>query len=73
MGEDVPKGAVGLLHEDINFITLLALATADGLEVQDHDGSWIKVEGDERYIIVDSGDMIQNLTNGLFKSTTHRS
>ena len=38
----------------------------------DHDGTWIKVEGDERYIIVDSGDMIQNLTNGLFKSTTHR-
>ena len=73
LGEDVPKGAVrSAAHEDINFITLLVTATADGLEVQDHDGSWIKVEGDERYIIVDSGDMIQNLTNGLFKSTTHR-
>ena len=59
-------------HEDINFITLLVTATADGLGVMDHDGTWIKVEGDERYIIVDSGDMIQNLTNGLFKSTTHR-
>lgn len=23
-------------------------------------------------IIVDTGDMLQNLTNGLFKSTTHR-
>ena len=38
----------------------------------DHDGSWIEVEGDARYIIVDSGDMLQNLTNGLFRSTTHR-
>ena len=55
-----------------HFITLLVTATADGLEVMDHDGTWIKVEEDERYIIVDSGDMIQNLTNGLFKSTTHR-
>jgi len=73
LGDDVAPGAVrSAAHEDINLITLLVTATADGLEVMDHDGSWIKVEGDARYIIVDSGDMIQNLTNGLFKSTTHR-
>ena len=73
LGDNVIPGAVrSAAHEDINFITLLVTATADGLEVMDHDGSWIKVEGDARYIIVDSGDMIQNLTNGLFKSTTHR-
>ena len=59
-------------HEDINFITLLVTATADGLEVMDHDGTWIQVKGDQDAIIVDSGDMLQNLTNGLFKSTTHR-
>ena len=73
LGENAPIGAVrSAAHEDINFITLLVTATADGLEVMDHDGSWIKVEGNAEYIIVDSGDMIQNLTNGLFKSTTHR-
>ena len=73
LGEDVPQGAVrSAAHEDINFITLLVTATADGLEVMDHDGSWIQVQGDARHIIVDSGDMLQNLTNGLFKSTTHR-
>ena len=38
----------------------------------DHDGSWIEVEGNHDHIIVDSGDMLENLTNGLFKSTTHR-
>ena len=59
-------------HEDINLITLLVGATADGLEVMDHDGTWIKVAGNHNHIIVDSGDMLQNLTNGLFKSTTHR-
>ena len=73
LGENAPVGAVrSAAHEDINFITLLVTATADGLEVMDHDGTWIKVEGNAEYIIVDSGDMIQNLTNGLFKSTTHR-
>jgi isopenicillin N synthase-like dioxygenase len=73
LDEDVPEGAVrSAAHEDINFITLLVTATADGLEVMDHDGTWIKVTGDQEAIIVDSGDMLQNLTNGLFKSTTHR-
>ena len=59
-------------HEDINLITLLMTATAAGLQVMDNDGTWIDVEGNHEQIIVDSGDMIQNLTNGLFKSTTHR-
>jgi isopenicillin N synthase-like dioxygenase len=73
VGEDAPAGAVrSAAHEDINLITLLVTATADGLQVMDHDGSWIEVEGDARYIIVDSGDMLQNITNGLFQSTTHR-
>ena len=68
-----PEGAVrSAAHEDINFITLLVTATAAGLQVQDHDGTWIEVEGNHEHIIVDSGDMLQNLTNGLFKSTTHR-
>ena len=73
LDESMPEGAVrSAAHEDIKFITLLVTATADGLEVMDHDGSWIQVQGDQDAIIVDSGDMLQNLTNGLFKSTTHR-
>ncbi len=73
LGKNSPEGAVrSAQHEDINLITLLVGATADGLQVMDHDGSWIEVEGNHDHIIVDSGDMLQNLTNGLFKSTTHR-
>ena len=73
LGEDTPEGAVrSAQHEDINLITLLVGATADGLQVMDHDGSWIEVEGNHDHIIIDSGDMLQNITNGLFKSTTHR-
>ena len=63
--EITPKGAVrSAQHEDINLITLLVGATADGLQVMDHDGTWIEVEGNHDHIIVDSGDMLQNLTNG---------
>ena len=73
LGKNSPEGAVrSAQHEDINLITLLVGATADGLQVMDHDGTWIEVEGNHDHIIVDSGDMLQNLTNGLFKSTTHR-
>ena len=73
LGENSPSDAVrSAQHEDINLITLLVGATADGLQVMDHDGTWIEVEGNHEHIIVDSGDMLQNLTNGLFKSTTHR-
>ena len=67
-----PQSVRAAAHEDINFITLLVGATADGLEVQDHDGSWFPIQSLHEHLIVDTGDMIQNLTNGLFKATTHR-
>lgn len=59
-------------HEDINLITLLCGATAEGLQICDHKGNWSSVESNDRQVIVDSGDMLQNLTNGLLRSTTHR-
>lgn len=59
-------------HEDINFITLLCEATAGGLELKQRDGSWLPIHALKGQIIVDTGDMLQNLTNGLLKSTTHR-
>lgn len=59
-------------HEDINLITLLCEATAPGLELRQTDGTWLPIAAIPGQIIVDTGDMLQNLTNGLFKSTTHR-
>ena len=52
LASDTPPGAVrSSQHEDINLITLLVGATADGLQVMDHDGSWIEVEGNHDHII----------------------
>jgi len=59
-------------HEDINLITLLCEATDDGLELLQRDGTWLPIRAVPGQIIVDSGDMLQNLTNGVMKSTTHR-
>jgi isopenicillin N synthase-like dioxygenase len=68
-----PAGAVrSAAHEDINLVTLLSGATSEGLELLRRDGSWMPVHVDFSHIVVDSGDMLQNVTNGLYKSTTHR-
>ncbi len=68
-----PPGAVrSAAHEDINLITLLSGATAEGLELRRRDGTWMPIHVSFDHIVVDSGDMLQSVTNGLFKSTTHR-
>ncbi len=67
-----PASLRAAAHEDINLITLLCEATAGGLELLQKDGSWLPIPALPGQIIVDSGDMLQQLTNGLFKSTTHR-
>ena len=59
-------------HEDINLITLLCEATGPGLELLQTDGRWLAVNPLPGQIIVDTGDMLQALSNGIFKSTTHR-
>jgi len=59
-------------HEDINLITLLPAATDAGLELLQKNGEWLPIHSVEGQIIVDAGDMLQELTNGHFKSTTHR-
>ncbi len=59
-------------HEDINLITLLIGASADGLEVLTRDGQWFPVKANAEDIVVNVGDMLQRLTNNKLKSTTHR-
>lgn len=59
-------------HEDINFITLLCGATQPGLQLLSRNNQWLSIPTVPGQIIVDTGDMLQNLTNGVFKSTTHR-
>lgn len=59
-------------HGDINLITLLMGASAEGLEVLRTDGKWIKVTALPDQIIINVGDMLDRLTNHKLKSTIHR-
>ena len=67
-GSNVRAGA----HEDINTITLLLGAEEAGLELLTRDGRWIPVSPKPGELVVNIGDMLQRLTNGRLRSTTHR-
>jgi isopenicillin N synthase-like dioxygenase len=69
----LPEGAVrAAAHGDINLITLLMGASAEGLEVLRRDGAWIAITALPDQIVVNVGDMLDRLTNHKLKSTIHR-
>ena len=59
-------------HEDINLITLLVGASADGLEILSKQNEWVAVTSLPDQIVCNVGDMLQRLTNNKLISTTHR-
>lgn len=68
-----PKSAIRAeQHEDINLITLLVGASADGLQILTKQNEWVGVTSLPEQIVVNVGDMLQRLTNNKLKSTTHR-
>lgn len=69
--ENIPNVRAGA-HEDINFITLLVGASAEGLEVLTREGNWLPITTEGDAIVVNIGDMLQRLTNHVYPSTTHR-
>ena len=69
----LPKDAVRAgAHGDINLITLLMGASADGLQVLRRDGAWIPITALPEQIVCNVGDMMDRLTNHKLKSTIHR-
>jgi isopenicillin N synthase-like dioxygenase len=67
-GDHIRAGA----HEDINAITLLLGAEEAGLELLTTDGRWIPVSPRPGELVINIGDMLQRLTNGVLRSTSHR-
>ena len=71
--QEIPKGAVrAAAHGDINLITLLMGASAEGLQILRQDGKWIRVTALPEQIVVNVGDMLERLTNKKLKSTIHK-
>ncbi|KQJ84914.1 flavanone 3-dioxygenase 2 [Brachypodium distachyon] len=61
-------------HEDGNVATFVLQDDVGGLEVlgDDSNGGWILAEPVEGSIVVNVGDVVQVLSNGKFRSATHR-
>lgn len=71
--EDAPDGAIRAApHGDINAITMLLGAEEAGLELLTKKGEWLAVSPPPGALAVNIGDMLERLTNGRLRSTTHR-
>ena len=71
-GEE-PAGSVRAApHADINLITLLLSATAEGLQVMSNVGHWIDIKCEPGDIVINAGDILQMCTQNYIKSTLHQ-
>ena len=71
--EDITDGAVrAAAHGDINLITLLMGASADGLEILTKEKKWIPIRSESDQLVINVGDMLERLTNKKLMSTIHR-
>ena len=72
MGELPAEGHVWAgAHGDINLITALPRATAPGLQVQ-VDGEWVDAVAPEGQVIINTGIMLERITNGTIPIGWHR-
>lgn len=58
-------------HTDIDLLAILPFATEKGLQIY-LKGQWLNVVVPEDAFVVNGGDFLRNLTNGLFVSARHR-
>ncbi|OVA07861.1 Oxoglutarate/iron-dependent dioxygenase [Macleaya cordata] len=67
-----PELALGMPpHSDYGFITIL-LQSYQGLEVMDKKQNWISVPVIDGGLLVNLGDHVEVISNGIYKSVVHR-
>jgi isopenicillin N synthase-like dioxygenase len=72
-GGEEPGAIRAAAHEDINLITLLPVASEPGLEVYSLlEKKWSPVVCGEGDLVINIGDMLQEMTAGEYISTSHR-
>ncbi len=71
-GDEEPGAIRAAAHEDINLITILPAANEPGLQVLTRDNEWIEVPCEFETLVINTGDMLQEVSGGYFPSTTHR-
>ena len=58
-------------HGDINLITALPRSTARGLQIKTEEG-WIDASPPEDHLIINTGIMLEHLSNGVVPTGIHR-
>ncbi|XP_028771666.1 protein DMR6-LIKE OXYGENASE 2-like [Neltuma alba] len=67
-----PEHALGLLpHSDHGLLTIVAENISGGLQTL-HNSKWVKVNAPPNALMVNTGDLLEILTNGKYKSNVHR-
>lgn len=59
-------------HSDYGLVTLLAQDQVPGLQVKNADGHWVGAPPLPGSFVINLGQQMERLTNGLFKATAHR-
>ncbi|VVC77209.1 hypothetical protein AQUSIP_25360 [Aquicella siphonis] len=59
-------------HEDISLMTIIPRATHARLQIKNRQGNWLDVVVPDNAAIINSGDTLSRITNGVIPSTTHR-
>lgn len=59
-------------HTDFGAITILAQDDVGGLSVKTSDGEWVDVPPMPGSYVLNVGDMLHRMSNGLLRSTPHR-
>jgi isopenicillin N synthase-like dioxygenase len=72
--QEVERGFVRGLNAHRDFHTWLSILIQDesGLEVLSHDGKWIDVPVIPGTVVVNTGSMLMEATNGALPATIHR-
>ncbi len=59
-------------HSDYGTLTLLFQDDVGGLEVLSHQGEWIAAPAIPGTVLINTGDLTERWSNGVFRSTKHR-
>ena len=71
--KEISKGQLGAgEHSDYGMFTLLFQDGVEGLEIRDREETWIPIESCGSSTILNSGDLLERWTNGIYPSTLHR-
>ena len=72
VGDENKKEIRAEAHCDINLITVLVAGSSSGLQVLTNKNTWVDVSTDKGSLVINSGDMLQELSEYYYKSTVHR-